>query len=210
MKILVHTDSAFDSLFFMRYLRKEQWEVLGYFYNPNIQPYSEYHKCMLMQKLLGVLEDIIMIYPQKYDFEEYLKGISVYDHQKNRCKYCYSFALEHTAKYAKKLKIPYFTTTWLLNPNHDHKLLKSLGDAIGVKYGLKFFFQDLAKQWETADQIAVKMNLYEQPYCGCIFSERYHYYPMTLPVETKSKAKKSSPKNKPVSGKKKAKAGKRK
>lgn len=210
MKILVHTDSAFNSLYFIRWLRDQKWEVIGYFNNPNIQPYTEYNKCLLMQKLLGVLEDIIMIYPTKYDFENYLKGISVYDKQKKRCEFCYRFILEHTAKYAKKIKVPYFTTSWLLNPHHDHDLLKKIGDEIGGKYGIKFLYQDFSKQWEEADQLAVKLNLYEQLYCGCIYSERYHFYPMTLeefediqPKKAKKTTKKKKKKSKVTAKKKK-------
>lgn len=190
MKILVHTDSAFNSLYFVRWLRKQQWEVIGYFYNPNIQPYAEYNKCLLMQKLLGVLEDIVTIYAPKYDFEDYLEGSSQNHKQKERCQFCYRFILERVAQYAKKLDIAYFTTSWLLHPHHDHKLLKKIGDEVAVKYGIKFLFQDFAKEWEEADQLAVKMNLYEQPYCGCIYSERYRFYPTSLDEYDKVQAKK--------------------
>ncbi|MBU0581052.1 MAG: epoxyqueuosine reductase QueH, partial [Candidatus Margulisbacteria bacterium] len=142
MKILVHTDSAFNSLFYTRWLKDNKWEIIGYFNNPYIQPYAEYKRCLMMQKLLGVLEDLIMIYAPNYNFEEYLKGISAYDKQQDRCLFCYNYILDKAAKYAKKLDIPFFTTSWLINPHHDHKLLKKVGDEVGNKYGLKFLFQD--------------------------------------------------------------------
>ncbi len=179
MKIVVHADSAFDLLYFNRWLKKEQWEVMGYFYNPQIHPSAEYNRQLLMQKLLGVLEDIIMIFPE-YDFEHYLAGVAAFATQQERCRFCYRFILERTAAYAKQLNIPYFTSSWLIQPNHDHALLKEIGDEVAEKLGLKFLYSDFSKVWEEADQLAVKLNVYEPPYCGCIYSEKYHCYPMTL------------------------------
>jgi epoxyqueuosine reductase len=179
MKIVVHADSAYDLLYFNRWLKKEQWEVLGLFYDPNIHPFSEYNRQLLMQKLLSVLEDIIMIYPE-YNFDDYFKGSAVCTTQKERCAYCYRFILEYTAKYAQQLNIPYFSTSWLLNPKHDRELLKKIGDELGEKYKVKFFYHDFQDLANEAMELAEKMNVYKPPYCGCIYSENGHFYPMTL------------------------------
>jgi len=179
MKIAVHADSAFSMLYFNRFLKKEQWEVLGLYYNSNIQPYSEYHRQLLMQKLVGVLEDIIMLYPE-YDLEGYLKGISAFSTQEERCDFCYRHILEYTARYAQQLEMPYFTTSLLLHPKHDQVLLKKIGDELAEKYQLKFFHQDLTAHWNDVADLASKLNVYQPPYCGCLYSERYRFYPATI------------------------------
>jgi epoxyqueuosine reductase len=189
MKILVHTDSAFNTIFFNRWLKKEQFEVVGYFNNPNIHPYSEYNKQLLMQKLLAVLEDIIMVYPETYNFEEYLQRISGQKEQGERCKLCYRFVLESTAKYAKKLKVDYFTTSWLMDEKHDKELLKKIGAEIGEKLKIKFYFQDFVGEYSESEELAQNMNLYKPPYCGCIYSERYKFYPTTLAGKRRSPVK---------------------
>ena len=179
MKIAVHVDSAANMLYFNRWLKKEQWEVMGFFYDPNIHPFNEYNRCQLMQKLTSVLEDIIMMYPE-YNFEEYLTGSTACATQKERCAYCYRFQLEHIAHAAQQLNIPYFTTSLLLHPKHDQELLKKIGDELAEKYQIKFLHHSFKDQWAEASELADKMNVYRQPYCGCIYSERYRFYPTTL------------------------------
>ncbi|MBU0579778.1 MAG: epoxyqueuosine reductase QueH, partial [Candidatus Margulisbacteria bacterium] len=72
-----------------------------------------------------------------------------------------------------------------------------------------FLFQDFNAEWEKADQMAIKMNLYEQPYCGCIYSECYRFFPATLnEFEKKQKVQKIAAENvvKKATKKKKSKA----
>lgn len=179
MKIVIHADSAYDMLYFNRWLKKEQWEVLGLFYNPNVHPHAEYNRDLLMEKLISVLEDIIMMYPE-YNFEEYLKGSAPCATQRERCAFCYRFILDYTARYAKQLGIPYFSTSWMLNPKHDQALLRKIGDECAEQHGVKFMHHDFSAEWKVSAELAEKMNVYKAPYCGCVYSERYGFYPTTL------------------------------
>ena len=65
---------------------------------------------------------------------------------------------------------------------HDDKgnLLRILDvidkcNKLADQYGVKFFYQDFREGWQQGIDDSIKMDLYRQPYCGCIYSEQERY-----------------------------------
>ena len=42
-------------------------------------------------------------------------------------------------------------------------------------YGIKFYYEDFRSGWQEGIDISLELELYRQPYCGCIFSEEERY-----------------------------------
>ncbi|MEK6599088.1 MAG: epoxyqueuosine reductase QueH, partial [Deltaproteobacteria bacterium] len=100
MKLLVHICCGPCAVYPLKKILDGKMDVWGFFYNPNIHPYTEYQKRLAAVKSLAEKTAIKMIYRDEYNLEEFLKNtINDID---ARCGYCYSSRLEATAKAAKE------------------------------------------------------------------------------------------------------------
>ena len=148
-------------------------EVWGFFYNPNIHPYTEYQKRLEAVKTLANKMDIKMVYRDEYSLEEFLKNtVSNID---NRCGYCYSSRLEATAQAAKERNFDYFSSSLLYSKYQDHVMIKRIGMGLAEKYDVPFYYDDFRIGWKEGIKESKDMGLYRQQYCGCIFSEKERY-----------------------------------
>jgi predicted adenine nucleotide alpha hydrolase (AANH) superfamily ATPase len=151
-------------------LREEGFQVRGYFYNPNIHPFSEYLRrseaLSSYQSDLGIDID----YARDYRPEEYF--IAVIDSLDERCRHCYELRLRSTAREARRRKSDAFSTTLLFSVYQKHDLLREAGERIGKEEGVPFLYRDLRPGWEEGGRSYRETGLYRQNYCGCIFSEK--------------------------------------
>jgi len=145
-------------------------EIVGYYYNPNIHPPSEYKRrknaLLLAQKNAG----IEVIYPP-YKLEEYFKKISPNEESPHRCNLCWEMRLSETAEFAKKNGFDAFTTTLLISPYQDHALVKEICERLAREKRIEFYYEDFRKGFRESQEEAKKGELYRQKYCGCVFSE---------------------------------------
>lgn len=152
---------------------KQGIDVWGFFFNPNIHPYTEYQKRLEAVKTLANKMDIKMVYRDEYNLEEFLKNtVSNID---NRCGYCYSSRLEATAQAAKERNFDYFSSSLLYSKYQDHVMIKRIGMGLAEKYDVPFYYDDFRMGWKEGIKESKDMGLYRQQYCGCIFSERERY-----------------------------------
>lgn len=172
-KILLHICCGPCSIYPIQRLQKEGFEVRGYFYNPNIHPYTEYQKRLETLRWYADKIELPMIYHDDYALEEFLRQV-VY-REGNRCQICYGMRLRAAAHIAKKGKFDYYTTTLLVSPYQPHQMLQEMGEAIGKEYGVKFYYEDFRKGYQEGAQISRDLEMYRQQYCGCIYSEKERY-----------------------------------
>ncbi len=174
--ILVHICCSVDSHFFLQKLQiaypKE--ELVGFFYDPNIHPYSEYYLRLLDVKrsceILG-----IELYEGEYDFIKWLEVVKGYEDEPEkgkRCSICFDRRLEVSAKKAKELGAFYLTTTLLTSPKKSISQLQKSGESIARQEGVEFLTVDFRVGGGTQEQfkIAKEERLYHQNYCGCIYA----------------------------------------
>jgi predicted adenine nucleotide alpha hydrolase (AANH) superfamily ATPase len=109
-----------------------------------------------------------------YDLEEFLARVA--PHPSERCADCYQMRLEKTAAKAKELGESEFSTTLLISPYQNQELLVKVGLELAEKYGVKFLDDDLRGGYRQSIQMSKDSDLYRQPYCGCIYSEKDRYY----------------------------------
>ncbi len=173
--ILVHICCAVDSHFFLQKLQLEypNETLIGFFYDPNIHPYSEYKLRLLdVQRSCKILG--IELIEGDYDTQNWLdavRGLEKEPEKGARCAVCFDRRFEITAQKASALGEKTFTSTLLTSPKKSLKQLKHAGDTLGAKFGIKFIAPDYRKASGTQEQniLAKKDALYRQDYCGCLF-----------------------------------------
>jgi predicted adenine nucleotide alpha hydrolase (AANH) superfamily ATPase len=92
-----------------------------------------------------------------------------------RCGYCIKIRLARAARYAKEHGFDAFTTTLLESKYQPHEFIRFVGDSLGKELGIKFLYQDFRTGWKESIKISKELDLYRQPYCGCVFSEYERY-----------------------------------
>ncbi|MBW1971493.1 MAG: hypothetical protein DRG20_06685 [Deltaproteobacteria bacterium] len=174
MRILLHICCANCAIYPVKALREAGWDVMGFFYNPNIHPYKEFEKRMNTLKEYAPTVNLRVIYDETYPLKEFLQKIAF--RESKRCFFCYQMRLLRSAKMAKKSKFDAFTTTLLFSKHQNQKLIKELGEAAAKEVGIPFHFQDFSVGWEEGGRISRELDLYRQQYCGCIYSEMERFY----------------------------------
>ena len=173
--MLVHICCSVDSHFFLQKLKEKypKERLIGFFYDPNIHPYSEYRLRLLdVQRSCKKLG--IALIEGEYDYENWLKavrGLESEPEKGERCRVCFDKRLEVAAKKAKELGEQRYTTTLLVSPLKSQEQLLQSAKAIDKELGVEFVFEDFRKFGGTQLQAKVSKEekLYRQDYCGCLF-----------------------------------------
>ncbi len=173
--MLVHICCSVDSHYFLQKLQEEypNEELIGFFYDPNIQPYSEY-KLRLYDVKYSCKKLNIKLIEGPYDLNEWLiavKGLENEPEKGDRCTVCFDKRLETTVLKAKELGHDKFTTTLLISPKKSQDKLQIIGSDLQEKYGVNFIFKDYrsGNGQELQGKEVKENSLYRQNYCGCLF-----------------------------------------
>lgn len=182
MNILLHICCAPCTIFPIEELKKKGHTVEGFFYNPNIHPYSEYlRRKDTAEKYARQIG--LNVISSDYNIENYFQHIAYNEAPDNRCPICWWLRLEKTAEFAKAKGFDAFTTTLLGSPYQDQDVIKSICASLAKKVGVKFYHEDFRTGFKKAHDLAKAKGMYCQNYCGCIFSEKER-------IERKTKGKK--------------------
>ena len=174
--MLVHICCSVDSHYFLQKLQKTYPDetLVGFFYDPNIHPLSEYTLRLLDVKRscskLG-----IVLHEGTYDYEGWLeavRGLEKEPEKGKRCEVCFDNRLEVTAQKALELGEKIITTTLLTSPKKSLEQLEKALRTIANQYHLGIVAPDYRKEGGTQEQFALAKEamLYHQDYCGCIFA----------------------------------------
>ncbi|WP_240910031.1 epoxyqueuosine reductase QueH [Desulfopila sp. IMCC35008] len=152
---------------------RQNYDISVYFFNPNIHPYQEFIR--RKDTLLDFCNknDLEIIGKQEYGLREYLR--KVVGDEDNKCTHCYSWRMEETALMACKFGYNAFTTSLLYSKYQDHIQLKRFGYTLAEKYNICFVYEDFRVGWQEGIDESIQLEMYRQPYCGCIYSEQERY-----------------------------------
>jgi epoxyqueuosine reductase len=173
MRLLLHTCCGPCLLYPLEQICAQGHDVTGYFYNPNIHPYTEFRRRLNSLADLAESDQIKLIVERDYDLDIYLKN--VVHNEKNRCAICYDLRLQRTVQYALDHGFDGFSTTLLYSRYQKHSLIADMGKALSQQYGIPFIYADFREGWQLGIDKAIEKKLYRQPYCGCIYSEQERY-----------------------------------
>lgn len=147
----------------------------GLWFNPNIHPYTEYKMRLESVRNLQRLWNLDIEYVDHYGLKEFIRLVVNKEEYGERCFFCYSMRLEETAKTAKKMGLDGFTTTLLVSPYQKFDMIIQLGNEMGKRYSISFYFEDFREGWKNGISLSKELGLYRQKYCGCIYSEMERY-----------------------------------
>ena len=170
MRILLHVCCGPCALGPQEALKEEGNQLTGYWYNPNIHPYSEYQRRLMT---VGFLFEKLRLplLAEQADFSDFLSGLVEAQREGSRCPFCWRHRLEKVALAAKSNGFDGFTTTLLASSHQDHQALKELGLEIGRRVGVPFLYRDFRVNEKAAHARSRELGLYRQNYCGCLYSE---------------------------------------
>ena len=174
-KILVHVCCAPDALYVIGLLQPD-YEVTGYFYNPNIHPAEEYNLRLEEARKVAEALDVALI-EEVYDDERWIETTQKFKNEPEkgrRCDICYALRLEKTAQKASTSGFNMFTTVMSLSPLKKADVLNRIGKMFARRYRIDFLEANFKKQdgFKKSVELSHSHGLYRQNYCGCIYSQR--------------------------------------
>ncbi len=175
MKILLHVCCGPCSVYPLAFLRQQGHDVTGWFYNPNIHPYKEFRQRIEALEDFSRQKNFPVEIDRSYGLRNFLRHVVFHEERKERCGICYDLRLLPTAMRAAEQGFEAFTTTLLYSKYQNHAELRRKGEALAAQFGSAFFYHDFREGWQRGIDESIAMQLYRQPYCGCIYSEQERY-----------------------------------
>lgn len=176
MNLLLHMCCGPCSCYPVKKLRQEGIEPVGYFFNPNIHPYKEWDMRLKTAREFAAKVDMKMYDDDNYRLRDFLRRALAAEAVENgRCRMCYTWRLEETARFAAEQGFDAFTSTLFYSIYQQHELMKETAEYFAKLYGVEFYYEDFRLGWQEGIDISQELELYRQPYCGCIFSEEERY-----------------------------------
>ena len=175
-KLLLHICCGPDATVPIMDLKKE-YDLLCFWYDPNIQPKAEYDKRFDAFKKVCEIEWVPYI-EWEYDVGRFFQVIKWYEDTPERgekCTLCYDMRLERSARLGKELWYTHYTSTLNTSPHKDLEKMFSLGDKYGREYGLEFLKIAFRKNngFQRSVDYTHEHNIYRQDYCGCVYSDTF-------------------------------------
>jgi predicted adenine nucleotide alpha hydrolase (AANH) superfamily ATPase len=174
MKGLVHICCAPDSIYFLEKLKNDykDYEWIGFFYDPNIHPKTEYDLRLVETK--RVCEKLgIPLIEGKYDDDAWLlavEGLEKEPEKGKRCEICFDIRLKESFEVAKNLGAEAITTTLLMSPKKSINQITHVASIFSKEYGIDFISVDYRKGGgvQIMHELTKLNEIYSQDYCGCI------------------------------------------
>lgn len=184
-KLLLHICCAPDATVAIERLR-DRYDVIGYFYNPNIEPLTEYALREGEVRLLSALLKFSLI-EETHRHTGWVEICSPYASEPERgerCRLCISHRLRVTAEQTATLGGTHFATTLTTSPHKDVDFIHDTGQTLAREFGLIYLPETFRARdgFRRSLELCRELNLYRQNYCGCRWSKRSGE--MTLPDES--------------------------
>lgn len=173
MKIVLHQCCGPCSLYPIKVLKEQGYEISGYFYNPNIHPINEFYKRLENTLIVNNYFELTSYYEEVYGLTDFFQFKET---EKNiRCSYCYKMRLKKTVEFAKKNNFKYFTSSLLYSKYQNHQEIVNYSYEMSKLYNIEFIYYDFRSGWKEGINLSKELNIYRQQYCGCIYSEEERY-----------------------------------
>lgn len=173
MKTLLHICCAPCANQCVAALKSENIQVTGFWYNPNIHPFTEYRSRRNCLREYAESIRLPLIEKNDYALRPFVREVA--GDIANRCVKCYEMRLFETAKTAKELGFDSFTSSLFISPYQNHELMKEVAERAAKEYGVEFLYRDFREVFKAGQAFAREHDFYMQKYCGCVFSEEERY-----------------------------------
>ncbi|MFC1490872.1 epoxyqueuosine reductase QueH [Candidatus Latescibacterota bacterium] len=162
---------------------RQNYEVTGYFYNPNLYPEDEYRRRLEAAKIVAEKQNISLI-EGDYDPQIFFAAVKGFEDEPEngaRCKICYRLRLSDIADFARKKSFECFASTLTLGPQKKASIINPIGVEEADKRDIEFIEGDWKKKdgFKKSCIMSGDYGIYRQNYCGCKFSMPPESQPQT-------------------------------
>ena len=173
MKTLLHICCAPCANQCIEVLRTDKIEVAGFWYNPNIHPFTEYKARRNCLREYAESIDLTLIEKNDYALRHFVR--SVVEDLEHRCGKCYEMRLFEAAKQAKEGGFDSFTSSLFISPYQNHELMRETAERAAAEFDIQFMYRDFRPYFRAGQDFAREHGFYMQKYCGCVFSEEERF-----------------------------------
>lgn len=173
--VLLHSCCGPCSSYVLEYLT-QYFEVLLYFYNPNIHPESEYLRRLSAQN--DVLERMpfcsgVRLIEGEYEPEVFFSEVKGFENEPEggkRCEKCIRMRMKKASDIAVLYKTDFFATTLTVSPHKNAIYINRAGSEL--ENGVSYLLSDFKKKngYKRSIELCREYNIYRQNYCGCVYS----------------------------------------
>ena len=172
-KILIHACCGICSGYPIFLLKEMGYDPVVYFCNSNIDTLEEFNRRLEAQKIVCMYHWVDLIV-EEYNHNEYLqrvKGLENEPERGARCVECMKYRLSKTVNKAKELGIDKFTTSLVISPHKNFKMISDVANNLADE--LEYVAIDFKKQdgFLKTNKLSKDLGLYRQNYCGCEFAK---------------------------------------
>lgn len=154
-------------------LRRDGCELTGFWYNPNIHPFTEYRARRDCLRDYAAKVNLPLMERNDYGLRPFVREVA--EDIAGRCVKCYEMRLFETAKMAANCGFDSFTSSLFISPYQQHDLMREVGERAAAEYGVQFLYRDFRPYFRAGQDRARELGMYMQKYCGCVFSEEERY-----------------------------------
>ncbi len=187
MKLLLHACCGPCSLEPTRLLSEAGHDITIHFTNSNIHPAEEYaHRLQTLRDWAA--EAGFDVIEGEYDFTTWENtagrigdaaleacggNVLAQDpaRREARCRACYRFRLEETARLAAELGFDGIGTTLSVSPYQYTQVIKEEVERAATAVGVQAVFEDFRPYYDNATQRSRDLGMYRQNFCGCRISD---------------------------------------
>ncbi|ATS88405.1 hypothetical protein NY98_19050 [Xanthomonas citri pv. fuscans] len=176
-KVLLHSCCAPCSGEVMEAMLASGIDYTIFFYNPNIHPRKEY--ALRKDENVRFAEQFgVPFIDADYDRDNWFeraRGMENEPERGVRCTMCFDMRFERTALYAHEHGFPVITSSLGISRWKNMQQINDCGMRAAAKYpGLMYWEYNWRKGGGASRMIEIskRENLYQQEYCGCVYSLR--------------------------------------
>ena len=173
MKTLLHICCAPCANRCIDVLETDGFQVSGFWYNPNIHPFTEYRSRRNCLREYAQSIHLPLIEKNDYGLRPFVRAVA--EDIEHRCVSCYEMRLFETARQAKELGFDSFTSSLFISPYQNHELMRETAERAAMEFGVEFLYRDFRPYFKAGQEKARELGFYMQKYCGCVFSEEERY-----------------------------------
>ena len=176
MNILLHVCCGPCSLVPIRFFLDAGHELTLFFHNPNIQPLAEYLRRREAAATVAGQYGLPVVFDDAaWNITAWLRSVQGNDEPPSRCHFCCISRIEATYAYAQAHGFEAVCSSLLYSIYQPHEAIASAGRRLAEQTGIPFLYHDFRTGWQEGIDLSKAMEIYRQPYCGCVYSEAERY-----------------------------------
>ena len=153
--------------------RRDEVEVVPFFYNPNIHPFMEFKRRLEGMREVAESCGAKLVEDRSYDPRAWFAEVGVDAEQ--QCRRCIAMRLDRAAREAGVRGCDCFSTSLSISPWQDHEAIEAGGAEAAERHGVPFVYRDLRCEYAESRRLSREAGVYRQKYCGCLVSEWTRY-----------------------------------